>query len=139
MSESAKMMLELRNDVAELARLSDGVDAFCSDNALSSRLASSLNLVLEEVVVNVINYAFDDDHPHVILVELQLEGDHVQGQVSDTGAAFDPLSVPSPDLTLDLEQRTVGGLGVHFLRELTDSVSYTRKNGRNYLCFEKKT
>ena len=139
MSEAAPLVLELRNDVAELARLSEAVDEFCAAHGLPPKMAFSLNLVLEEVVVNVINYAFPDAGPYSIHVALALADGCVRGEVRDTGKAFDPLLLAPPKLDLDLEQRAVGGLGVHFLKTLMDEVAYTRKNGQNCLQFAKNT
>jgi anti-sigma regulatory factor (Ser/Thr protein kinase) len=54
-------------------------------------------------------------------------------EIADTGKPFDVLSLPEPDITLDIKDRQVGGLGIHFIRTLSDGVSYRRENGRNIL------
>lgn len=139
MSEPSELLLELNNDVAELERLAEAVDEFCGAQGLPPKLAFNLNLVLEEVVVNVINYAFPDgngaDEP--IYVRVALEGGKVIGEVRDTGMAFDPLVGGPPDFALDLDKREIGGLGVHFLKTLMDEVSYRRTERYNILRFAK--
>ncbi|HTN65638.1 MAG TPA: ATP-binding protein [Burkholderiaceae bacterium] len=130
-----ELVLELSSDVSELARLAEAVDSFGAAHALPARLVFNLNLVLEEVVVNVMHYAFADTGAHSIHVRLRFAGRRVEVEVRDAGNAFDPLSAPVPDLSLDLEQRQVGGLGVHFLRTLMDEVRYERRDGENRLYF----
>lgn len=144
MSESSELLLELKNEVAELERLAEAVDAFCDGHGLPPKLAFNLNLVLEEVVVNVINYAFPGgsaDEPIYVRVALESTADkasRVVAEVRDTGMAFDPLVGGPPDFLLDLEKRPVGGLGVHFLKTLMDEVSYRRTERHNCLRFAKR-
>lgn len=137
MSAQAEIALELRNDVAEIARLSEAVESFCNAHHLPDQVAFHINLVLEEAVVNVIHYAFADAGPHPIHVSLWLAGTRVGGEVRDDGRAFDPLQQAAPRLDLDLDHRAAGGLGVHFLKTLMDEVVYTRNNGQNCLRFVK--
>nr|WP_051057433.1 ATP-binding protein [Herbaspirillum sp. B39] len=145
MAESKELLLQLHNDVAELDRLAEAVDEFCAACALPGKLAFELNLVLEEVVVNVINYAFPDggaDEPIHVRVVLETNSDEgravrVVAEVRDTGTAFDPLLGGPPDFVLDLDKRPVGGLGVHFLKTLMDEVSYRRTERHNCLWFAK--
>ena len=138
MPESAQLELELSNDLSEISRLSDAVDGFCAQHRIEARATFNLNLVLEEVVANIIKYAFCDSERHVIHVNLRLTGGQVQGEVRDSGQPFDPLELPPPSLDLDLEHRVAGGLGVHFLKTLMDQVLYTRENGQNCLRFLQK-
>jgi anti-sigma regulatory factor (Ser/Thr protein kinase) len=70
-------------------------------------------------------------------VRLRRTGDSVAVEVEDDGRPFDPLQVPPPDLTLSLEQRPIGGLGIHLIRNLMDEVSYARRDGRNVLKMAK--
>jgi anti-sigma regulatory factor (Ser/Thr protein kinase) len=143
MPESSELLLELKNDVAELDRLAEAVDEFCGARGLPPKVAFNLNLVLEEVVVNVINYAFPEGgsaEPIKVRVALEQTAggmSRVVAEVRDTGTAFDPLLGGPPDFELDLEKRPVGGLGVHFLKTLMDEVSYRRTERHNCLWFAK--
>ena len=128
----------LRNDLAELERLATAVDRFCEAEGLCGDVAFHLNLVLEEVVSNVVNYGYEDaGAPHEITVRLVREPSGVTVEVIDDGRAFDPLSVPEPDLAAAIEDRPVGGLGVHFLRTMMRDLHYRREHGRNHLSFRK--
>ena len=68
---------------------------------------------------------------------LALEGDELTIRVEDDGRAFDPLQAPPPDLDLPLEERPVGGLGIHIVRSVMDAVEYQRRGGRNVLTMRK--
>jgi len=140
MPDSAQLILELSNELSEISRLTDSVDEFCAQHHVSGQLAFNLKLVLEEVVVNVIHYAYTDSDigAHRIHVSLTLSRQQVEGEVRDNGRAFDPLCMAAPKLDLDLESREIGGLGIHFLRKLMDEVIYTRNNNENCLRFVKQ-
>jgi anti-sigma regulatory factor (Ser/Thr protein kinase) len=90
-------------------------------------------LVLEEAVTNVIKYAFTDKGDHEVHAEARLDEGEIVLRVSDAGRAFDPLAAPPPDFDRPLEERPIGGLGIHLLRELTDRAAYERVGGRNQL------
>ena len=71
-------------------------------------------------------------------MRLSLEGDLIEAEVVDDAKAFDPLEAPDPDITADLEDRPIGGLGVFFVKTLMDEVRYRREDGRNHLYFCKR-
>ena len=129
--------LVISNNLSDLPRFSDFVKEFCSRLDIEKRLASNLRLALEEVVVNVINYAYPKDETGSISVKADSDGKQVRFVVVDSGVPFDPTSVLEADTTLDAERRPIGGLGVHLARKLTDSISYSRRNGHNVLTLTK--
>lgn len=92
-----------------------------------------LRLVAEELLVNVADYGHDDRAEHWVRVELEREGDEVRLRFEDDGRPFDPLAAPAPDLEGPVEERPVGGLGVHLVRSLVDRAEYARVEGHNVL------
>jgi anti-sigma regulatory factor (Ser/Thr protein kinase) len=70
-------------------------------------------------------------------VSLRVEDGDIIASVADRGAPFNPLLAPEPDLAAGLEQRDVGGLGIHLVRRLVNSMEYERREGQNYLTFRK--
>lgn len=94
-------------------------------------------LVLEEAFVNICSYAYPDGAGDA---EISCGGDGnvFVLEIADRGSPFDVLSLPDPDITLGIMEREIGGLGVHFIRKLSDSVSYRRENDRNILRMEFK-
>ena len=130
--------LTARNDLSELERLNDFLSRFWSENGLPSDLAMDTGLALEEVFANVVMHGFRDSEEHGILVRLAVEGDTVVLTVEDDGIPFNPAEVPPVDTSLPLEQRAVGGLGVHLVRSVMGEVEYARLDGRNRLIMRKR-
>ena len=129
--------IELSNDLSEVARLSTFVKGFCAALKLEPKAASGLRLALEEVVVNVINYAFPEQENGSVSIQADSNYKEVRFIVTDAGIPFDPTSVLEADTTLDAENRPIGGLGVLLARKLMDSVSYSRRGGQNVLTLTK--
>ncbi len=97
-----------------------------------------LNLVVEELVMNIVLYGYDNDSEHEIVLKLSKMTDVVTIQLIDDGVAFNPLEVPRPDIDARLENRKIGGLGIHFVRGKMDDIQYQRKHGKNILTLSKK-
>ncbi len=101
---------------------------------VSSGIIQKLDLVLEEVLLNIMNYAYPGDSNGIIEAGCRISD---KGQfavrIIDEGRPFDPSAKPDPDTTLALEDRTIGGLGIFLVRQMSDHVSYQRKEGRNIL------
>jgi anti-sigma regulatory factor (Ser/Thr protein kinase) len=122
----------------EIRRVGELAERFGAAEGLSEDDVMMINLVLDELVANVISHGHDDDgKEHEIHVTLALEGAELTMVVEDDGRAFDPLQRPAPDLDLPLEERPIGGLGIHIVRSLMDSVEYRHENGRNVLTMHK--
>jgi anti-sigma regulatory factor (Ser/Thr protein kinase) len=94
--------------------------------------------VLEELVTNIIAYGYTDKKEHIIFIRIKKSDDILTVEVKDDGRAFNPLDMPPPDKSSDLENIEPGGLGIHLVRKLTDEVFYQRENNCNILTFKKK-
>jgi anti-sigma regulatory factor (Ser/Thr protein kinase) len=95
-----------------------------------------LDLVMEEVVMNVINYAYPDGQGGDIEVGYAIEGPgKLSVQICDNGREFDPLAKDPPDLRLGLSERPIGGLGIFLVKQIAHSISYNRDGERNVLTF----
>jgi len=125
------------NQRTEIERVVEFAERFGEEHQLPAELVMTIHLVLDEVVANIINHAYDDAAEHQIRVTLALEDSELGIRVEDDGRAFDPLAAPPPDLDLPLEERPVGGLGIHIVRSVMDAVEYQRDGGRNVLIMRK--
>lgn len=132
------MDISLKNDLGELARLVDEIEFFASENHLESQLVFRLNLALEELVTNIISYGYEG-YPRdtTIDITLTLKEDSLEVKVKDYAAPFNPLAVPEPDVSQDVEDRKIGGLGIHLVRKMMDSLNYSREEGANVLTMVK--
>ena len=129
--------MTLVNDISELEILRTAVEAFGEQLDLPPAVVFKLNLVLDELVTNVISYAFPQDEQHEFRLRLWLEDNWFRAELRDQGLAFNPLEFPPPDLDAPLEERSIGGVGVHFLKKMMDEYTYQRTNGWNCLTFGK--
>lgn len=128
----------LANDISEISRLYEFIEELGSDFSLSPDIVFNLNLVLEEAVVNIINYAYlKEDHESIYLSAKMHEGSIVL-VLTDTGKEFDPTAVPEADVTLSADDRQIGGLGIFLIRQIMNEVKYERIEGKNVLTLEKK-
>jgi anti-sigma regulatory factor (Ser/Thr protein kinase) len=122
------------NDPSDIRRVAERVDEFCRARKISGKIVYRFNLALDEVLTNIISHGLTEGR-HEIAVSVTLDDGSLIANVSDDGPAFDPLSAPVPDIHTPIEERKIGGLGVHLLRTLMDAVEYHRRDGRNHLTF----
>lgn len=130
--------LVLHNDIQQIPQLATFVEAIAQEKQLSQSMAMGINLALEEAVSNVIMYAYPKETDGLVDVEAYLRKDSLEFVIVDSGISFDPTKAPEVDLNASAEERPIGGLGIHLVRELMDSVSYERKDNKNYLKMIKK-
>ncbi|MCX6244569.1 MAG: SpoIIE family protein phosphatase [Bacteroidetes bacterium] len=130
--------LSIRNSVNELHKVVAFVELLSAEYVFSQKMAIEINLVLEELISNIIFYGYDDDAAHEITIEFERSENKMAVTVTDDGKPFNLLEKNIPfDPSAPLEARKPGGLGIHFIRTLTDSVGYTRKDDRNIIRFTK--
>lgn len=132
----AEFARTLRDGRAGFPGLLEAAEAHLEDSGVPPGAAAQLMIALDEVISNALSHG-GNGAPPVVGVRVDVAAGTVTVEVSDDGGAFDPLSVPPPDTTLSVEDRPIGGLGIHFLRELMSEVSYRRENRRNCLRFSK--
>lgn len=132
-----QLTLRVKNDFAEIPAANEAVSrwlAACNAPAAAEYLA---NLAIEELTTNSIKYGYDDGGEHIIEFELKFTPSELVIVVTDDGRPFNPLEAREPDTSLPIEQRPIGGLGIHLLRKMTDGMEYTRQNGKNRLTLRK--
>ncbi len=132
----------IRNRISDLDSVRELVSALehaCQLHAcpLPEKVVFDINVVFDELLSNIIKYGYDDGALHEIHVALSASAAVIEIRIEDDGKAFDPLSLPEPDVSLPLAERPVGGLGIHFVRQLMDRVEYKRENNHNYLFLNK--
>lgn len=135
---SGTISVELKNNPSEIQRLSQIVTQFGEVNNLSPKVLFAINLALEEILANIISYGYEDSYEHQINIGAFLEDDELILKVEDDGRPFNPLEAPEPDINKSLEDRQIGGLGIHLVKNLMDGLEYRRKGGKNLLVMKKK-
>ncbi len=129
---------EIKNDMAEIARVTSHIEEFGASHGLTKEVVFQFVLAFDELLTNIISYGFLDGGSHKITASMALAGDRLEAEIIDDGVAFDPLARPTPDLDASVEDRKVGGLGVHFVRSVMDTIDYQRQDGHNRLKMMKK-
>ncbi len=114
-----------------LVELAEAVEVVAESEAWPAEVKSHVDLVLEEIAQNIISYGYPDGRSGQFEVSIQRQGDALSIVIEDDGDAFDPFSLAEPNLELSLDERSIGGLGVHFTRTLMNSHRYRRIEGRN--------
>jgi sigma-B regulation protein RsbU (phosphoserine phosphatase) len=134
-----RVEVKLFNKLSELDRFNQTLTKFGRQRGLSDTVLHDLNLALEEILTNIISYGYTDGGEHEIRVRLSVQPGEVKAEVEDDGQPFNPLDVPEPDTAKALEERTIGGLGIHLVRKIVDALEYKRQGERNLLTIKKKT
>lgn len=121
---------------AGFAGFLEAIEAYLEAQAVPSATAAQMMIVFDEVISNVFSHGRHDREP-TVSVRIDVIEDSIKAEISDDGNAFDPLSRPEPDTISSVEDRELGGLGIHIVRKLMDEVVYSRADGRNRLRFFK--
>ena len=130
--------LTLPNDIEEVPQLANFVEEVCEAVGFDMSMTMSMNLALEEAVVNVMSYAYPTGTKGDVNIEAVANKKRLKFIISDWGKPFDPTEKKEVDTTLSVEERPVGGLGIHLVRQIMDSINYERTNGKNVLTLRKK-
>ena len=129
----------LNVDMAELARAISFTKTYAAANDLDTSVERKVMVVMDDVLMNIVSYGFDDPSGHEIRIEFALKPQRLDVVVTDDGRAFDPLSHPLPDMAGGFDNVEIGGLGLVLIRRLADDVQYRRRADQNILTFSFRT
>lgn len=123
--------------IDELPQVVDFLESTLNEAGAGAEECFDLHLAADEIFTNIALYAYDSDDG---VMEIAITSDQglITITLTDSGRPFDPLALPPPDITSDVGERRVGGLGIYLIREVTDSVTYARRNGKNILTIKKR-
>lgn len=131
--------LQIDNDFSALAPASERMRDHLESAGAPPAALFLADLIIEELVTNTIKYGYDDANAHCVHVSVDFDFDHhrLTVAVRDDGHEFNPLSRETPDTTLPAEERDIGGLGIHLVCQMSDSVRYERRKGWNIVTATK--
>jgi len=124
------------NKIRDLSRMPELVAQIADQEGLSEDVVFGMNVALDEMLSNIIKYGYTDDAIHEIRVRLSVAGPMLVAEIEDDGQPFDPCAAGSVDVDAPVEERKVGGLGIHIVRTLMAEVGYARVEGRNRLVMK---
>jgi serine/threonine-protein kinase RsbW len=122
---------------AGLPALMDAVEAHLAAAGAPDAASASVLIALDEVMANVVDHGGEGGASPSIEVALRVADGRIAVQVSDDGRAFNPIQAAAPDTGGSVEDRPIGGLGIHLVKSLMDAVAYERSAGRNHLSFSR--
>jgi anti-sigma regulatory factor (Ser/Thr protein kinase) len=132
------MRLVIDSQLSEIRRAMELVDEFRARHGLEGKDANAIHVVLDEILSNSIRHGLGGAAEHAISVTLELSEGEIRVEIEDDGVAYDPTQAPAPVLAGTVAERQVGGMGVAFVRALTDSIEYQRVDGRNRLVLRRR-
>ena len=129
--------LKLKNQMQELERVNQFIEEICEELGLDMELQLNLNLVMEEMVVNVISYAYPEGKVADIELVAESDGKELTFVLSDRGKEFDPTLREAADMDVNPAERDLGGMGIYIVKNIMNEVSYQRLEGKNLLTMKK--
>ena len=128
----------LANDTKEVPKLTAFVDEVCETVGFDEMTTMQIKVAIEEGVVNVMNYAYPPGQRGDVTIEAALNDVRLKFTIMDSGKPFDPTVQADVDTSLPAKQRRIGGLGIHLMRQIMDSINYERMGALNVLTLRKK-
>jgi anti-sigma regulatory factor (Ser/Thr protein kinase) len=131
-------IINIKSRISGMEIMNEQLAKLVKDWEIADDVAFSMNLALEEIVTNIIDYGYKGVEDYDIIIRFTLEKHRLRIQIKDNAPEFNPLDVKDPDdLNKPLDERNVGGLGIHLVKKFTDNFSYRRSNGKNIVTLTK--
>ena len=111
---------------------------FAEAHAMPEAVRRSISVALDELIANALSHGRAGRDPCSVTVEVELDQERVTLILTDDGPSFDPFAREAPDTTLSVEERPIGGLGIHLVAQLMDKVTYQRREGHNVVVLVKQ-
>lgn len=135
----AKLIMRLENRLPEIQRFVEAALTLFDDTGVPRTLGLRCVLATDEMLTNIISYAWPMGGKHLINLRLLVDEGAVTVELTDDGQPFNPLEAATPDNSLALEDRRIGGLGIHVARQAMDELHYARTSDHNQLIMTKRT
>ncbi len=129
--------VRIENDLSEIAKVDETLDDFAEQFGVPPAIAATFHIIFDDLLNNVISYGFSDEQRHFIDISLELTESSLIVSIADDGVPFNPLAETAPDTTLSIEDRPIGGLGIHIVVNMVDDISYQRTADKNVLTLTK--
>ena len=129
--------VRIENDLSEIAKVDEKLDDFAEQFGVPPAIAATFHIIFDDLLNNVMSYGFSDEQCHFIDISLELTESSLIVSIADDGVPFNPLAETAPDTTLSIEDRPIGGLGIHIVVNMVDDISYQRTADKNVLTLTK--
>ncbi len=112
-------------------------ESFGDEKDIPLPIIHKICIVIDELLSNIISYAYQDKKEHIVDINIKLNGERLEIKITDDGFPFNPLAMLPPDTKLGLEERELGGLGIHLVKNIMDEYQYKRFKGKNIIVLVK--
>lgn len=130
--------MRISNDLDEIDGVVTRFNAFAVGHGVADGVRRTFDMAFDELLNNIVSYGYTDGGSHWIDLEIRLAGDLLEATIRDDAQPFDPFARAAPDTDLDVEEREIGGLGIHLVSKMMDSATYERRDGRNVVMIAKR-
>lgn len=134
---SQKLHIIIKNRFEDMEIVAARFSEFSAENDLSDLVRQSVSIALDEMLNNIISYAYQGQKEKEIDTDFELSGKRLVVTIKDSGVPFNPFVQLAPDIAKSLEEREIGGLGIHMVRNMMDEVSYQRQINKNVVTLVK--
>lgn len=125
-------------EIEQMETVQDFIGVELEENGCSMKAQMQINIAIDEIVSNIVHYAYTDIGQGLIEIRCEVKGGVAEISTLDSGKQYNPLEAEDPDVTLSAEERKIGGLGLFMVKKIMDEVLYEYSGGRNILTIRKK-
>ena len=129
--------IRIPNEQSAIAQATEKFQAFAEEHGVPTQDIMRVNLAFDEILSNIISYGYEDDATHEIAIGVDVTPGQLVVSIEDDGLPFNPLARKEPDTSLSIEDRAIGGLGIHLVKNVMDEATYHRRQNGNCLVLSK--
>lgn len=128
----------IENSLNEIERVHNFIEKIGEEHQIPAKIIFEINLAVDELLTNTISYGYTDNIKHIIEIKTTLNDNSFTISIIDDGKEFNPLQAKEVDTTLPLEERKIGGLGIHITKKVMDNITYLREDNKNIITLTKR-
>ena len=113
-------------------------DDYSKENKLTEKTVHDIQMALDELLTNIVNYGYEDTDEHQIDIHFGVNDDAVKVEIVDDSKPYNILEKDNPDISLSMEDKPIGGLGIFLIKKLMSNVDYYTEEGKNHLVMIKE-
>jgi len=134
---ATELSIQLSNNRPEIRNLRNRFDIFAKDNKIPKKAIHDVQLALDEIVTNTIEYGYEDDDKHLIDIKFTFNKKSLKITIIDDANPYNILDKENPDTSLSLEDKPIGGLGIYLVKHLMTNIDYDYRDGKNHILLTK--
>jgi sigma-B regulation protein RsbU (phosphoserine phosphatase) len=134
---SIKSSININNELKQITTAIEWFEEFALTNKMPFVITQKINIVFDELLNNIISYSFNDNEVHEIEIEIEFRSKRLIITIKDDGIPFNPFKREPPDTMLSVEERLIGGIGIHIVKNLMDEYDYKRNVNNNVITIIK--